>query len=286
MSEQKLRPPSRRVPLGLKIRTLLKEQSIICFLIGFIVVGFASNFVLANDRPMDFLYVFGMGENVKNTEGFVDKCSSRTVVFHYEVDGVKFKGKGHRRRGRGPSAGSKVQVLYSVKHPSISKLDGFKRKPKYWPANYLFLFVGIALVWSHFPEAKHSMKTIDKLLKNGIILNAAYTGKSRATSIRVNKQPVFEFYFETEPWKEIEKVFAAKKMGTQPPDPGESIQALVYPKDEDIIGIDISELIEKEGLSPSGDWPSTTPWYWYLPPILFFISLAVGISGVVGLFSA
>ena len=278
MYEHELRPPNRQVPLSLKLSLLLKDLIVANWLMNVVVASLMACFFLQSERPIDLVYGTGLGENIKTTKGVIDKprvlSSRRTRFFHYEVDGVKYETKGYQYYGNRLTEGTKIEVLYNVEDPSVSKIKGHRRKPKLWPFDFLFIGVGALVVLIRCLQVKRRAKLLHKLLQRGYIASASYTGRSKATLIQVSKQRVFEFFFETEPWKQQKYVLSAKRIGFETPKPGELIQALVYPEDKDVVGIDISEVLEKEGLTPSGDWPSVLG-YWYLVPVAFIISASI-----------
>ena len=278
MSEVKLTPPPRRVPIGMKALVAFSDLTVMPYLLIFVVGSLLA--FLFSDRSLisslkNDLVLISNSETIKGEVTNAHGRRPTKVSGYYQVDGVDYICHSYKRRAK-VSVGSEVNILYCPENPEVSKIEGMRL---YKSSYFIFLFPVLCLGFS-VPGLSRSRKIHAgkaDLFRHGIILNSTYTGEAIPTSMSVNKRPVYRFLFKTEPWKEHKDGLEAARVTSEEPSVGETTLALVNPNGKqhsDDYGVDIQSYLEKGYLTPNGEWSNSAN------PIAYGLLLVFALSCV------
>ena len=195
--QRPLAPAPRRVPPSIRVANAFNGVS----LIGWFLVGFSSIFMWVFVGNADLSFVTFRGEVAKAAgrvtrveETNASENDTKVVATHYEysVAGNPFNGVAYAT-GRSKSVGENVEIEYTAADPAKSRIPGFRRAMFSPFVLFVLIFpaVGAGLIYAGLRVGHRR----NHALEHGVLTSGKLVEK-RATNVRVNNQPVYEFVFE------------------------------------------------------------------------------------------
>jgi hypothetical protein len=273
------------VPLSARLRVLFggfNNQ------FGWIFFGFGLIFVWAFALQADVASPFLFRFQTKSTQGIVERVqessASENETAIFEVSYTYFDNLGRQQSGTSystgaPGVGARVTVEYLTGFPSISRVEGMRRKPfgPFALISILFPLIGLGFLYAGI---KYGLKA-NRLLKQGRIAFGKLIS-SEATGASINDQPVIKLTFsftanDGEEYEAIAKTHEPEDLRDEEEEP------LLYDEKDPSYAVLLDDLPGSTAFDPSGKLNPASAWE--TVKVLFFPSLTVIGHGIYILFS-